>query len=426
MWDIVGKALDRPVYDLLGGRMHERLPAYANAWYGQAKTPASGRRRPPPSPPRATAGSSSIPFGDCGRDPTAAEVRRSVELVQAVRQGVGPDVDVLIDAHGRFSVGAAIDICRSSTPAGSTGWKSRSTPTITARWRRSAGHPAEARHGRALHEPLPAAVAPRHQRGGRAAARPHPCRRHHGGQEDRRHRGCCLHPRVVPQSFGPVATAAAIQLDACTSNFVMQESFCEYDVEMRFDLLDHAPRPVGGHYDIPDRPASAWANSGRGGAGLSVRQGRLPAALPARLGDAVLTMARLRLVASGDYLHTMGPDRPSDLGFDVFREVPGRWSCCRPRPQSEAVTAAALAGADGLLLLGQYLTEASVAPVADRLADRRARRRRRRQDRHRRAHAARHPAVQRARGLDRGHGRRCAGADAGRQPACRRDGPADP
>jgi galactonate dehydratase len=51
-----------------------------------------------------------------------------------------------------------------------------------------------------------------------------------------------------------VATAAAIQLDACTSNFVMQESFCEYDVEMRFDLLDHAPRPVGGHYEIPDRP----------------------------------------------------------------------------------------------------------------------------------------------------------------------------
>jgi galactonate dehydratase len=54
--------------------------------------------------------------------------------------------------------------------------------------------------------------------------------------------------------FGPVATAAAVQLDACTSNFVMQESFCEYDVEMRFDLLEHAPKPVDGHYDIPDRP----------------------------------------------------------------------------------------------------------------------------------------------------------------------------
>ncbi|MEY4680990.1 MAG: galactonate dehydratase, partial [Pseudomonadota bacterium] len=33
LWDIVGKALGRPTYDLLGGRIHERLPAYANAWY---------------------------------------------------------------------------------------------------------------------------------------------------------------------------------------------------------------------------------------------------------------------------------------------------------------------------------------------------------------------------------------------------------
>ncbi len=48
--------------------------------------------------------------------------------------------------------------------------------------------------------------------------------------------------------FGPVATAAAVQLDACTTNFVMQESFCEYDVDYRFDLLDHAPRPQNGRY----------------------------------------------------------------------------------------------------------------------------------------------------------------------------------
>ena len=54
--------------------------------------------------------------------------------------------------------------------------------------------------------------------------------------------------------FGPVATAAAVQLDACTTNFVMQELFCEYDVDYRFDLLDHAPRPQNGRYVVPDRP----------------------------------------------------------------------------------------------------------------------------------------------------------------------------
>ena len=34
LWDIVGKCLDRPIYDLLGGRLYDQLPAYANAWYG--------------------------------------------------------------------------------------------------------------------------------------------------------------------------------------------------------------------------------------------------------------------------------------------------------------------------------------------------------------------------------------------------------
>jgi phosphoglycerate dehydrogenase-like enzyme len=78
--------------------------------------------------------------------------------------------------------------------------------------------------------------------------------------------------------------------------------------------------------------------------------------------------ARLRLVASGDYLHTTGPDSPADLGFGAFEGGPLDLKLLAAAPQSKAVPAAALAGADGLVLLGQYLTEASVAPVADRLA----------------------------------------------------------
>ena len=45
MLDIAGKALGRPVYDLLGGKVHEILPAYANAWYGVGKTANEDRRR---------------------------------------------------------------------------------------------------------------------------------------------------------------------------------------------------------------------------------------------------------------------------------------------------------------------------------------------------------------------------------------------
>jgi phosphoglycerate dehydrogenase-like enzyme len=79
-------------------------------------------------------------------------------------------------------------------------------------------------------------------------------------------------------------------------------------------------------------------------------------------------MARLRLVASGDYRHTMGPDSPSDLGFDAFLRGPLDLDLLPAAAQSEAVPAAALAGVDGLVLLGQALSEASVAPVGDSLA----------------------------------------------------------
>ena len=40
-WDIIGKVTGRPVYDLLGGRYHADLPAYANGWYTGPRTPES-------------------------------------------------------------------------------------------------------------------------------------------------------------------------------------------------------------------------------------------------------------------------------------------------------------------------------------------------------------------------------------------------
>src|SRR2546423_13056948 len=52
LWDLVGKACGQPVYRLLGGRCHDRLPSYANGWYGgrpappEDPRPAPGRRPP--------------------------------------------------------------------------------------------------------------------------------------------------------------------------------------------------------------------------------------------------------------------------------------------------------------------------------------------------------------------------------------------
>ena len=52
LWDICGKALGQPVYNLLGGTVHDEIPAYANGWFD-----AEARRRATPPRPRARSSS---------------------------------------------------------------------------------------------------------------------------------------------------------------------------------------------------------------------------------------------------------------------------------------------------------------------------------------------------------------------------------
>ena len=48
--------------------------------------------------------------------------------------------------------------------------------------------------------------------------------------------------------FGPIATAAVLQLNAATTNVVMQESFSEFDAAWRRELITNCPMPVEGSY----------------------------------------------------------------------------------------------------------------------------------------------------------------------------------
>jgi galactonate dehydratase len=116
MWDIVGKALNTPVYNLLGGKCRETVRAYLHAqvWGGEVE----------PGPEvyaelarqRVAEGFSAIKFdpfwfavpsdANIGRD----ELRRVVKIVSAVRNAVGDDVDVGIEFHAKFNTPAAIRI----------------------------------------------------------------------------------------------------------------------------------------------------------------------------------------------------------------------------------------------------------------------------------------------------------------------------
>src|SRR5438128_2284151 len=95
LWDLVGKACRQPVYKLLGGRCHEHIPAYANGWYGGARTPADYAERARAAVARGYRALKFDPFGDAWKELSPDESDAAVERVAAVREAVGPRVGLL-------------------------------------------------------------------------------------------------------------------------------------------------------------------------------------------------------------------------------------------------------------------------------------------------------------------------------------------
>jgi galactonate dehydratase len=121
-WDIIGKAVDKPVYQLLGGKVHERLRSYTYLY------PAAGEsddfyHDPDRSASRAAEyvkmGFTGIKFDPTGgysvfdpRQPTQEQLERTVHLVRKVREAVGGKADLLLGTHGQFTTSGAVRLAK--------------------------------------------------------------------------------------------------------------------------------------------------------------------------------------------------------------------------------------------------------------------------------------------------------------------------
>ena len=92
MWDLVGKACNQPVYKLLGGRCHGKIPAYANGWYGGARRPKEYAERAREVVGRGYGALKFDPFGDAWKVLSKEEAEEVVALLAAVREAVGPKI----------------------------------------------------------------------------------------------------------------------------------------------------------------------------------------------------------------------------------------------------------------------------------------------------------------------------------------------
>ena len=111
-WDILGKSLGVPVWQLLGGKIRPRVRAYANGWYQGPRDPVFFAERAKEVVSLGYTALKFDPFGSAYRFMDAAEEKLSLRIVAAVREAVGEGVDLLIEAHDRLSVSTAIRIGR--------------------------------------------------------------------------------------------------------------------------------------------------------------------------------------------------------------------------------------------------------------------------------------------------------------------------
>lgn len=115
-WDIMGKSLGQPVYQLLGGRCHDKLRCYANGWYRGPRTPENFHEKAKLVTARGYTALKFDPFGAAWRTVDRPDFSLALEIIDAVREAVGPDVDLLIEGHNRFSVHTALQFADAMQP----------------------------------------------------------------------------------------------------------------------------------------------------------------------------------------------------------------------------------------------------------------------------------------------------------------------
>ncbi len=116
MWDLAGKRLGVPVYQLLGGACRERIRVYANGWA------RAGSHEELADSARAVVerGFTALKFdpvpGPWRTFITRQQEREAAERVRVVREAVGPDVDVLVEVHRRLAPMHAVRLARAIEP----------------------------------------------------------------------------------------------------------------------------------------------------------------------------------------------------------------------------------------------------------------------------------------------------------------------
>ena len=254
-WDIVGKAAGQPIYNLWGGRCHDKLRAYANGWYRGPRTPESFHEKAKAVAARGYTALKFDPLGSAWRTLSRYDFDLARDIVAAVRDAVGPSVDLLIEAHSRLNVATAIrfaEAIHEFHPA----WLEEPVPhtNVEAMVEVARRSPVPVATGESFTTKQQFAELLKHEVV--SVVQPEPLNlggllvsRIVAGMAD------AHFAMVAPHSAqGPICSAACVQLNACIPNFFIHEIFDEFNEPWERQIVTHPVEVVNGYIEIPDRP----------------------------------------------------------------------------------------------------------------------------------------------------------------------------
>ena len=254
LWDILGKSLKVPVYQLLGGKANDKVRIYVNGWFAGAKTPKEFGEKAKEAVKRGVTAMKWDPFGKNYLEISNKELNTALECVSEVREAVGKDVDLLIEGHGRFNIATGIKIAKELEP-------------FKPMWFEEPVPPDNLDALKAVRDKSPVAISAGERLYTRwdykrmfdlsAADFIQPDISHAGGISELKKIAAeaeCRYIGFAPHNpSGPVANAATLQLAAACPNFSILEIMYS-DVEWRKDVTDEKLEYKDGYMTIPDKP----------------------------------------------------------------------------------------------------------------------------------------------------------------------------
>lgn len=256
-WDILGKSLGVPIYELLGGKMRDSVLGYANGWYRTERTPKHFVVAAEAVIAKGFQALKLDPFGTAQGFIEDDELQLAYDILAAIRKRFGKKLRILIDVHARFTEADAIRAARKLAPLDLFWWEE---PTTRER--------EEPTNRVGLQSPIRVASGEMYDTigqfytlavGGNVSIwQPEPMSL--GGITNTLAvanlalgHGSYIAPH---QSGGPVATAVCLQLAACVPNFLIQEHFDPFNEPWTKDLVTWTPtiNKKNGHLNFSEAP----------------------------------------------------------------------------------------------------------------------------------------------------------------------------